>query len=794
MADIKVTLELDNKQYVSKLKESSNQAKQFSQSVSSGFDGMAGSLSGLTTKIAGIGSAFIGVQAILSSMSLADELDDLSNASGVSLDAILALQGAIELSGGKADDAGRMITRLQKSLMDARDGASSSQDKLAELGLSLSDIANLSPEEAIKRVVSSLAGMEDATKRNALAYDILGKSAASIDWVGVKNGIADTQEEQKRYADVIKEASQIGDDLTKSTRAMKLSLLELIKPIMDVYQALKEMGGTSEIASFAGKVLAETFKAIALIGSDVYFVINRMVAGVVALGSAGLAVVKGELSEASKIMSEYSRQSEEMRKKLDDLQQRVASGGPVGTKAEAERISTPNNTSDIKKNADAIELAANAQIKAIQNIATAFAKANERTREKIKLDTELIGSTDLYRKVKESDLAIDQAAQQQIDALILQKSKLKNTLNDQAQKTAIDATIESIKKQAQVDKETAAGIIKNQADVTGAYERTLAASQRISKTMQSYYADYFRSVNELKKIGQTPQQTIETEAKFNTILNERTALFEAASVALKDQPGLLTEVQKAISSSTSSAELLGKSYYDIGQTIDKELVGKLQKLGISDIQIQQIVGVTKAQRQAIEEVGNSQAEVGSLIREKQRDFVTGWKTSFNQYVDDATNAAKQAQSIFEKLTQGLEDAFVNFAKTGKLSFRDMLNSIAEDLLRSNIKQLLAKTFSFSSSGSGGLFSSIGKLLGFADGGIIPTNGPVLVGERGPELLFGAGGSRVIPNNQLGGGSTSVVYNISAVDAASFQQLVARDPAFLFAVTEQGRKSLPGGRR
>jgi len=40
----------------------------------------------------------------------------------------------------------------------------------------------------------------------------------------------------------------------------------------------------------------------------------------------------------------------------------------------------------------------------------------------------------------------------------------------------------------------------------------------------------------------------------------------------------------------------------------------------------------------------------------------------------------------------------------------------------------------------------------------------------------------------------VIYNINAVDAPSFQAMIARDPSFLYAVTEQGRKSLPGTRR
>jgi hypothetical protein len=49
-----------------------------------------------------------------------------------------------------------------------------------------------------------------------------------------------------------------------------------------------------------------------------------------------------------------------------------------------------------------------------------------------------------------------------------------------------------------------------------------------------------------------------------------------------------------------------------------------------------------------------------------------------------------------------------------------------------------------------------------------------------------------PSSALGG-STQITYNISAVDARSFQALVAQDPSFMYAVTEQGRKSFAGAR-
>ena len=191
----------------------------------------------------------------------------------------------------------------------------------------------------------------------------------------------------------------------------------------------------------------------------------------------------------------------------------------------------------------------------------------------------------------------------------------------------------------------------------------------------------------------------------------------------------------------------------------------------------------------------SQEGMGNLIsltkehQELSRSWNTGWKRSLNEYVDNVTNAATRAQLAFYKMTQSMEDTLMDFFKTGKFGWRNFLQTIVDELLRSQIQTLIARTFGSAFGQTTG--SGLGRLMGFANGGVIPHNGPVIVGERGPEIISGAAGRVVTPNNQIGG-SSNVVYNINAVDAMSFRQMIARDPAFLYAVTEQGRRKIPGG--
>jgi phage-related minor tail protein len=211
---------------------------------------------------------------------------------------------------------------------------------------------------------------------------------------------------------------------------------------------------------------------------------------------------------------------------------------------------------------------------------------------------------------------------------------------------------------------------------------------------------------------------------------------------------------------------------------------------MQDAELQKVIKGIKDKQQAV--VDATQVEITA-----SRDWSTAWGQAFAQYKEDAFNGAMEAKKVFDIATRGMEDAIVSFVKTGKFNFKDLMNTIVEELLRSQIRQLIANIFGGSTmSGAGGLLSGVGKIFGFAQGGVVGGAGPILVGESGPELFIPPTSGSIVPNNSMGNfaGSGSVTYNISAVDARSFQQLVASDPQFLYAVTEQGRLSLPSTRR
>lgn len=222
-----------------------------------------------------------------------------------------------------------------------------------------------------------------------------------------------------------------------------------------------------------------------------------------------------------------------------------------------------------------------------------------------------------------------------------------------------------------------------------------------------------------------------------------------------------------------------------------ELAKALQAI---DAQAQATIEARTAAAQAIEtntkRIEEQQKAQREAIENAQKTFGEGWKSAFESYQKNANDAGKAAERIFSKTTRGIEDAIVGFVKTGKFEFKSLIADILEALLRSQIQQVIANTFKMPFGSSGG---SVGGGLSnlfagfFANGGLIPAGQFGIAGENGPEAIIGP--AQVVPMTTGG----NVTYNISAVDALSFRQLVARDPGFIHSVANKGGRAIPSGR-
>lgn len=166
----------------------------------------------------------------------------------------------------------------------------------------------------------------------------------------------------------------------------------------------------------------------------------------------------------------------------------------------------------------------------------------------------------------------------------------------------------------------------------------------------------------------------------------------------------------------------------------------------------------------------------------KRAFGTGAMDAMKDYIENVNNAATQAKTLFTNAFKGMEDALVNFVKTGKLDFKSLADSIITDLIRITIqRQILGPLMGTGKDGDygimGGLFSSA-KAFFSANGNVMTASGPLPLNTYAnggiatrPQLsIFGEGSTpeayvplpdgRSIPvTMQGGGGGSSVVVNV-----------------------------------
>lgn len=166
---------------------------------------------------------------------------------------------------------------------------------------------------------------------------------------------------------------------------------------------------------------------------------------------------------------------------------------------------------------------------------------------------------------------------------------------------------------------------------------------------------------------------------------------------------------------------------------------------------------------------------GAIDWETYSRAVFNAQDEFEGVKDTGKDAMDELKSAIEGWGNQATDAFVEFAFTGKSSFKDMVNSILQDIARMVIQKTIMAP----------LMSSIGSMFGFADGGIMTASGPVPLQKyasggvaNSPQLaLFGEGAKpeayvplpdgRTIPVTMTGasGGNTSVVVNVSVEGGA-----------------------------
>jgi phage-related minor tail protein len=409
-ASIQVTLELDDRGFLTGIKAAEAEVQKLgvtADATAAKSSGMFGKISAdadmAIGRLKGLLIAYVGLEAVMSSLKLADNLKDLSNASGISIEKILGLQEGLAKAGGNADDAGKMIAKLTQSLDQARQMAPGAQDTLRRLGFSLQEMGTLTPEAALDKTIAKLATLTNPVERNALAFELLGKSARNIDWLEVQKSLTDSSGKFTEAAIAAQKAGDAFDKIEEHAKNMKIALMIAITPLIDLGDYLEKLGKSGGITAMG--VLKTVFETIAVVGANVAFVVKTVIDDIVGLGEAGDALLHGNWAEATAIMAKRKAEAAALRKELDEFEKRVLNP------AKAPDAPKPKKTTDGTTSAgDAFA----AEKNGILSIADAYARANEKQRASIQLGYDNIGITSAQQKLRTEDNRIIQSATDEI--------------------------------------------------------------------------------------------------------------------------------------------------------------------------------------------------------------------------------------------------------------------------------------------------------------------------------------------------------------------------------------------
>jgi lambda family phage tail tape measure protein len=347
------------------------------------------------------------------------------------------------------------------------------------------------------------------------------------------------------------------------------------------------------------------------------------------------------------------------------------------------------------------------------------------------------------------------AVQDVIDALLEQITLLKMTSVEQEIYNQLKAAGAAATDEQRAGIESLVRVLHQEREaIQAAADAESAAQRRREQALERLSDSYVDARASLSAFMITQQEDFESQAKLNRTYGERRFVLEQLMEFDRERAGVMAQLTEA--AAEAAAQNVAGAYDQVRAA--EELFA--------------------AERELLELRAAAQAEY-------QRSFSEGWQRAYAEFADAATDQSQYAADLFNTFTSGLTDSFTRFVETGKLSFKDLIKNMLLEIVKFQTNRAVMGALGFL--GGGGIGSSISSFFGGARqaGGPVSPGMSYLVGERGPEMFVPRSAGNIVPDS--GGGVTNVTYNIQAVDARSFRDLVAADPEFIHNVARRGAR-------
>ena len=204
--NLSAILRLDKNEYEKGLSSAASSAKGFSSKVAGFMKAGISAFTSVATAAVNVGKTL--VQSTGQVAAYGDNIDKMSQKMGISAEAYQEWDAVMQHSGTSMET-------LKASMKTLSLSAEKGNDAFKALGITESELANLSKEGLFDRVISGLQGMEEGTQRTAIASALLGRGATELGAL-LNTSAEDTQKMRDRVHEL---GGVMSDEAVKAAAA-----------------------------------------------------------------------------------------------------------------------------------------------------------------------------------------------------------------------------------------------------------------------------------------------------------------------------------------------------------------------------------------------------------------------------------------------------------------------------------------------------------------------------------------------------------------------------------------------
>lgn len=251
-----------------------DKTKEGAESAQRNLQGVNNEVDALRSKWATLGS-LLGITAfavmVKGAIDAQAKIKDLAEQSGMTVEQLTRFEGAARRGGDGLDGIASAVSKLSKSMVEAKDPTSAAAQALRALNLSYEDLKDLSPDEVLIKIAKAQGNYAGGLEKNAAMMELFSKSGAkfqtTLNEIAEAQDLASTSsEKQANAADLFNDTiSNLGLRLAKFGRQIADELLEYLNPMV---QAFDEMPETALSTLGVIDLLGGSFKYLAgLVGT-----------------------------------------------------------------------------------------------------------------------------------------------------------------------------------------------------------------------------------------------------------------------------------------------------------------------------------------------------------------------------------------------------------------------------------------------------------------------------------------------------------------------------------------------